>query len=153
MLDIAAAAGVAKGTLYNHFRTRDEVYRALAAAEAGRVLAEFSAAAASDGAAPALAAAARALATHPSLARLRAEEPAALASLLGADPDGATSREIRSGLSAVLGPAGPLARRWLSSWVLAPAGDPGPDAALIVAFAAGSADPAGEVLPAEGVAP
>ena len=35
MQSVAAAAGVAKATLYNHFRTKDEVARALMAARAG----------------------------------------------------------------------------------------------------------------------
>ena len=39
MQSIAAAAGVAKATLYNHFRTKDDVARALLAAELERLTA------------------------------------------------------------------------------------------------------------------
>ena len=39
MQSIAAAAGVAKATLYNHFRTKDEVTAALLAAELERLTA------------------------------------------------------------------------------------------------------------------
>src|ERR1700722_16178375 len=37
MGDIAMLAGIAKATLYNHFRTRDDVYLAVAANEVDRV--------------------------------------------------------------------------------------------------------------------
>ncbi len=37
MQAVATAAGVAKATLYNHFRTKDEIARALLAAELERV--------------------------------------------------------------------------------------------------------------------
>ena len=37
MQSIAAAAGVAKATLYNHFRTKDDVARALLAVELDRL--------------------------------------------------------------------------------------------------------------------
>ena len=40
MQSVAAAAGVAKATLYNHFRTKDEVARELLAVELDRLTAE-----------------------------------------------------------------------------------------------------------------
>ena len=40
MQSVAAAAGVAKATLYNHFRTKDEVARALLALELDRLSAD-----------------------------------------------------------------------------------------------------------------
>jgi AcrR family transcriptional regulator len=160
MIDIATAAGVAKGTLYNHFRTRDDVYRALAAAEAERLCAEFVSAATRDGPSAALAATARAIATHPALVRLRGSEPAPLAALLAADPEGASARAVRAGVTEVLGPAGGLALRWLASWVLAPQGDPGPQAAQLASLASHPSSAVGplsgergDVLPPEHAAP
>lgn len=40
MADLAEAAGVAKGTLYNHFRTKDDVWAALVEAEAHALIQE-----------------------------------------------------------------------------------------------------------------
>ena len=37
MGDIAMLAGIAKATLYNHFRTRDDVYLAVVASEVDRI--------------------------------------------------------------------------------------------------------------------
>ena len=75
MADIAALAGIAKGTLYNHFRTKDAVYAG--AVEAGvRALADEAGAAARDDMADALALAAERLGSHPALRRVAAEEPA-----------------------------------------------------------------------------
>jgi AcrR family transcriptional regulator len=82
MQSVAAAAGVAKATLYNHFRTKDEVARALLAAELDRVTAL------PEGLAPAaaLTALADAVATHPVLRRLARDEPAVLTGLLAVAP-------------------------------------------------------------------
>ena len=45
MNDIAACSGVAKATLYNHFRTKDDVWSALVEAEVREVAAECAEAA------------------------------------------------------------------------------------------------------------
>ena len=74
MQSIAAAAGVAKATLYNHFRTKDEVAAALLAAELDRL----SALAAGLPREQALAALSDELGAHPVLRRLaehRARDP------------------------------------------------------------------------------
>jgi AcrR family transcriptional regulator len=42
MDDIAAAVGISKGTLYNHFRSRDDIYGALVAQFSARVLQELA---------------------------------------------------------------------------------------------------------------
>jgi AcrR family transcriptional regulator len=80
MLSIARAAGVAKATLYNHFRTKDEVARALLAAELRR-LAET---ARHRPLADALLVVGSEVAGHPVLRRLAADEPAGLVRLLAA---------------------------------------------------------------------
>lgn len=79
MGDVADAAGIAKATLYNHFRTRDSVWSALAARELERLDAACRAALADGGPAAALTAAARGAGEHPVVRRLRSEEPALLA--------------------------------------------------------------------------
>ena len=78
MQSVAAAAGVAKATLYNHFRTKDDVVRALLSAELDRLTGlatelplEASLVALSDE-----------LGGHPVLRRLIETEPDVLVSLL-----------------------------------------------------------------------
>jgi AcrR family transcriptional regulator len=79
MQSVAAAAGVAKATLYNHFRTKDEVARELLDLELDRL----GALAAGLPAAQALAALSDELGGHPVLRRIAGTEPALLAA--GAD--------------------------------------------------------------------
>src|SRR5919206_1026961 len=71
MQSVAVAAGVAKATLYNHFRTKDEVARALLAAELDR-LEELVTALPRD---QALAALSDELGAHPVLRRLAGADP------------------------------------------------------------------------------
>jgi AcrR family transcriptional regulator len=121
MQAIAAAAGVAKATLYNHFRTKDEVARALLAAELDRLTAEA-------GARPpdtALALLADELAGSPVLRRLRATDPDVLLALLAVAPD--TWALLTARLAAVLGvdweadaDAVVLPARWLVGVTLQP---------------------------------
>ncbi|MGY1834557.1 TetR family transcriptional regulator [Blastococcus sp. SYSU DS0510] len=117
MQSIAAAAGVAKATLYNHFRTKDDVLRALLAAELQR-LTDLAA-----GLPPAqgLAALADELATHPVLRGLAATEPDRLGELLAPGPE--EWAELARRLAAALGTdedAAELAGRWLLGVVLQP---------------------------------
>src|ERR687890_1187972 len=70
MQSVAAAAGVAKATLYNHFRTKDEVAAALLATELDRLTA-LAAALPLD---QALATLSDELGAHPVLRRLAATE-------------------------------------------------------------------------------
>ncbi len=117
MQSIAAAAGVAKATLYNHFRTKDEVARALLALELDR-LTELA------GARPpgeALAALSDELGGHPVLRRLAELEPDALAGLLGVDADRWAG--LRDRLAAALrtdADGADLAARWLLGVVVQP---------------------------------
>lgn len=81
MQAIAAAAGVSKATLYNHFRTKDEVVAALLASEEERL----SGVAAAGPAAAALAALSDELGAHPVLRRIAGTEPDTLAGLVTSD--------------------------------------------------------------------
>ena len=117
MQSVAEAAGVAKGTLYNHFRTKDEVARALLAAELDRL----HALAAGLPVDVALAALADKLAGHPVLRRLAATEPELLTGLLTVEPD--RWAEVTARLAAALGvdaDRAELAGRWLLGVVLQP---------------------------------
>ena len=83
MQSVAAAAGVAKATLYNHFRTKDDVATALLGLELDRL----STLAAGLPLEPALATLSDELGAHPVLRRLAETEPDALAALLAVDAD------------------------------------------------------------------
>ena len=117
MQSIAAAAGVAKATLYNHFRTKDEVVRALLAAELER-LTTLAASLPLD---EALAALSDEVGAHPVLRRLATTEPEALIGLLAVDADrwaDLTGRLARAlGLDA---DGSELIGRWLLGVVLQP---------------------------------
>lgn len=117
MESIARAAGVAKATLYNHFRTKDDVARALVAAELER-LAEAAATRPPDAA---LALLADEFAGHPVLRRLRDTEPALVVELLGIGPE--RWAELTARLAAGLGTdvdGAELAARWLVGVALHP---------------------------------
>ncbi|HET6909363.1 MAG TPA: helix-turn-helix domain-containing protein [Mycobacteriales bacterium] len=126
MADIAMLAGIAKGTLYNHFRTKEAVYAA--AVDAGiRSLAEDCTAAAADDIAEALALAAERLGNHPALRRIAADEPAVLAGLMtiSDDPAWLHAREsvqtvLAAGRRTTEPAAVELVLRWLVSFVGAP---------------------------------
>jgi AcrR family transcriptional regulator len=117
MQSIAAAAGVAKATLYNHFRTKDDVARVLLAAELDRL-------AALAGALPrdqALGALSDELGAHPVLRRLADTEPEVLCGLLAVRPE--TWTELTGRLAAALrveGDSAEIAGRWLLGVVLQP---------------------------------
>ena len=129
MADVAALAGVAKATLYNHFRTKRDVYAATVEAEVESLGAECSRIAADDGLAAALARAAERIATHPAVRRVAVDEPAVLAKLqTPADGGGwaAARTAITSTLTAARRPSGPAevesVLRWLVSFLGAPGG-------------------------------
>jgi AcrR family transcriptional regulator len=115
MQSVAAAAGVAKATLYNHFRTKDEVARALLALELQRL----SDSAAALPAGEALALLSDELGAHPVLRRLAETEPEVLATLLGTG----NWTELVARLAAALRideDAAELAGRWLLGVVVQP---------------------------------
>jgi AcrR family transcriptional regulator len=117
MQSIATAAGVAKATLYNHFRTKDEVAAGLFAVELDRLCAQ----AAVLPPAAALAMLSDELGGHPVLRRVAETEPDLLAAWL---LDGDRWAGLLTRLAAVLGvddESAELAGRWLVGVVLQPA--------------------------------
>ena len=129
MADIANLAGIAKGTLYNHFRAKEAVFAA--ALDAGiRSLTDECVTVATDDFADALVLAADRLGTHPALCRLAIDEPAALASLTAID-DSEPWNVARSSVKSILDAGGREASpatvevvlRWLVSFMGAPGRD------------------------------
>ncbi|MEI4272688.1 helix-turn-helix domain-containing protein [Klenkia sp. LSe6-5] len=94
MQHVASAAGVAKATLYNHFRTKDDVAGALLEAELVR-LAGLAAGLPRE---RALLALAEEVGGHPVLRRLAQTEPEVLARLLQAADQGKVAQRLRSAL-------------------------------------------------------
>lgn len=121
MAQVAAAAGVAKATLYNHFRTRETVLSALAAEQA-RLLVEAHAGKPLE---QALTDAAVAISEHPLRRTLASREPAALAAVGCVDPSADGWCIARAGVAELLASAGrtgaDLVLRWLASFLLTPA--------------------------------
>lgn len=122
MAQVAAAAGVAKATLYNHFRTREAVLHALLVDEVTVLVARFG-----DQPLPeALSGVANSLAGHPLLRALARLEPQTLAALgcIDSSAEGwqlahdavsaALAADARGGTDTVV--------RWLASYLLSPAG-------------------------------
>lgn len=126
MGDIALLAGVAKATLYNHFRTREDVYAAVAQAEVNAV-AVAARAKLPEGFDAAVAEAGRLIADHPALRRVATDDPATLVAI--ATPgDGAAWAAARAHVTAALTQAGyaptpaavDVVLRYLTSQLLAP---------------------------------
>jgi AcrR family transcriptional regulator len=144
MNDIAAAAGVAKATLYNHFRTKDDVWAALVEAEVRAVAAECADLDLVD----ALAHAARRISEHAALRRVAETEPAALAGLLVRRPLAAGWRAAEETVRARLAAEGrsgdDLVLRWLGSHLAAPASPPAIRAAAEALARGLPADPAAD---------
>jgi AcrR family transcriptional regulator len=139
MADIASLAGIAKGTLYNHFRAKEAVYAA--ALDAGvRALTAECVAAAREDLAEALGLAADRVGGHPALRRIAVDEPLALAALV-MPTDTALWLLARAGVRDVLvaasvdaAPASvDLVLRWVVSFVASPATDSAQQATRLVA--------------------
>ena len=124
MNDIAAQAGVAKATLYNHFRTKDDVWSALVEAEVRALAVECEQLELVE----ALVHAARRLSDHPALRRVAETEPVALAGLLTRRPAAAGWRAAEEAVRARLAADGlageDLVLRWLASHLAAPGSPP-----------------------------
>ncbi|HEY3630272.1 MAG TPA: TetR family transcriptional regulator [Jatrophihabitantaceae bacterium] len=122
MAQVAAAAGVAKATLYNHFRTREAVLSALLAEEVGRLVDEASGRALPD----ALTAAALSLSENSLLRALAEREPATVAALARVDAAAEGWRRAREAVRAAVAAAdrggAELVLRWLASHVVTPSG-------------------------------
>jgi len=126
MGDIALLAGIAKATLYNHFRTREDVYAAVAEAEVNAI-AVAARAKLPEGLDAAVAEAARLIAEHPALRRVATDDPATLVAI--ATPgDAAGWVAARGHVTVALTRAGYAATpaavdvvlRYLSSQLMAP---------------------------------
>lgn len=126
MADIASASGIAKGTLYNHFRTKEEVWEAVLTAEIEALASECAGLPLDE----ALGRAARRIGGHPAVRRLAADEPAVLATLLSAPPAASPRRLATEAVRRMLAEAGrhpgtaDLVLRWLESHLARPAPTP-----------------------------
>jgi AcrR family transcriptional regulator len=148
MGDIALKAAIAKGTLYNHFRAKDDVLAALVEDRVAALATDAAAVAAEEGLAPALQLAADALASSGPLRRLAADEPATAARLL-APGEGRAWQGARAAVGSVLRAAGAdapddavdVVLRWLLSQVFwpQPTGDADREAARLAAAVAAPA--------------
>ena len=160
MTDVASRSGVAKATLYNHFRTKDDLLAALVEAHVEALAADCAALAArppepgtaapgAAGAAAALAHAAVSLSSLRALRRVAAEEPALLVALTVPGETRAWEA-ARTGVRAVLEAAGrptdppsvDLVLRWLTAhlaWPATPEQAAAQAALLDAALRAGSA--------------
>jgi AcrR family transcriptional regulator len=120
MTQVAACAGVAKATLYNHLRTRDDVLAAVVVHEVRRLID----AVAGLPAEVALLRAATAVAAHPAVRRLADHEPAVLAALARVDESAPAWAETAAAVRRLVG-GDPVATavllRWLSSVLTTPA--------------------------------
>jgi AcrR family transcriptional regulator len=121
MSQVAAAAGVAKATLYNHFRTREAVLDALLLDEVTTFVEPLT----GVDLAEALSAAATAISEHPLLRALARVEPATLAALARVD-DAAegwqlAAATVESALRAEGRGGADLVLRWLASHIVSPA--------------------------------
>jgi AcrR family transcriptional regulator len=136
MAQVAAAAGVAKATLYNHFRTREAVLAALVVDQAGAIID----AQAGKALGPALVDAATAISHHPVRRGLARVEPAVLAGLGCVDASAEGWQRARAAVSAALAAesrGGPdTVLRWLASFLLTPA-DPASIAEDVAVLLAG----------------
>src|SRR3954454_5861129 len=127
MSDVSSQAKIAKATLYNHFRTKDDLLAALLQLRIQQLTAECSELAGA-GLAPALEHAGRVLGESAPLRRVAADEPAVLA-VLGAPGGGRLWDLARTGVATVLresgAPSDPVAAavvlRWLCGLVMWPA--------------------------------
>jgi AcrR family transcriptional regulator len=121
MAQVAAAAGVAKATLYNHFRTREAVLAALLLHE----VATIADAQAGKPLETALHDAAVAISEHPVRRGLAHLEAGALAGLAALDPSAAGWQQAREAVTEALAAAGcggtDTVLRWLGSFLLSPA--------------------------------
>jgi AcrR family transcriptional regulator len=130
MAQVAAAAGVAKATLYNHFRTREAVLAALLVDEVVALVADVR-----DQPLPgALARAATALGDHPMRRSLAEAEPGTLVRLARIDPGCEGWRRARAAVDTQLARDGrrgtDTVLRWLASYLVTPADAEGIAAAV-----------------------
>jgi AcrR family transcriptional regulator len=129
MSEVCAAGGIAKATLYNHFRAKNDLLEGLALARVDE-LAARAVAGVGGGLAEALQLVAVELAASPALHRIRAEEPEVVA-IVACPGTGRVWDAARAGVAGVLVAAGrpadddavDLVLRWLVGQAAAPADD------------------------------
>lgn len=123
MSQVAAHSGVAKATLYNHFRTRDAVLAALLAHEVDDLLERVTAAPLQR----ALVQAATEISTNPLVRSLAVSEPATLAALAHVDLRIDAWRRAHEAVQAALRREGlggeGVVVRWLASYLVTPASE------------------------------
>ncbi len=127
MVDVASKSRVAKATLYNHFRTKDDVLAALVELHVAELVGACVTTATAQGLVAALTEAAEHLAGSAPLRKAAAGEQALLAPLMTPD-DGRGWQLARDGVAAVLAagqaPSGPveveIVLRWAVGQVLWP---------------------------------
>ena len=127
MVDVASRSGVAKATLYNHFRTKDDVLAAVVEHQVADLVGACVTTASGAGLVEALVHVARTLGEHPALRKAADGEQQLLAPLL--TPSGGRGWQLaREGVAAVLtagnAPSGAadveMVLRWCVSQVLWP---------------------------------
>jgi AcrR family transcriptional regulator len=139
MADIASLAGIAKGTLYNHFRAKEAVYGAAVDAAIRSLAAECVSAARED-LSEALALAAERIGTNPAVRRIAMDEPAVLAVMV-TPTDVPLWALARNSVRDVLVAAGVATSassidfviRWLTTFLVAPAAEAADQAGLVAA--------------------
>jgi AcrR family transcriptional regulator len=121
MSQVAAYSGVAKATLYNHFRTKDAVLAALLTHEIDELVTRME----SVPLARALVDTATEIANHPLVRVLSATEPATLAALARVDARIEGWRRVHVAVSAALAReelgGTSVVMRWLASYLATPA--------------------------------
>lgn len=121
MAQVAASAGVAKATLYNHFRTREAVLAALVTDRVDALIEEHG----SKPLARALIDTATAISNHPLRRALAGSEPGVLAALGRIDPGAEGWQRARTAIAETLAresrEGAPLVLRWLASFIVSPA--------------------------------
>lgn len=135
MVDVAAKGRVAKATLYNHFRTKEDLLAAYVEDRVGALVAAAVVTAGRDGIEAALQEVAATLAADPALRRAATEEPALLAPL-AVPGQSRTWLLARQGTAAVLeagrAPSGDGQVDLVLRWCLSQLWWPGADAAVLV---------------------
>jgi AcrR family transcriptional regulator len=120
MTQVAGLSGIAKATLYNHFRSREALLDALLADEVDHLLATVAGLPLAD----ALGAAALSIGRNPLLASLANREPSTLALIARIDLRSPGWRRaadaLRTELERSRRGGGELALRWLSSFLINP---------------------------------
>lgn len=116
MIDIADSAEISRATLYNHFRDKGSVYRALAESEISRV---FDAARSARGKPEALLGIATAISADPALSNLRDRDPGLFTRVLSDETDPLWA-VIATSMTEIFGESAELALTWLVGAALQP---------------------------------